>query len=1129
MATKPERVVPDLAERLRALDPARSFIVQAPAGSGKTELLIQRFLVLLSHVESPEEVIAVTFTRKAAAEMRRRVLLAFGKAKAGEDADTDHEARTLHLASAAVARDALLGWGIADNPSRLRIQTIDSLAASLTRQMPVLARLGAQPAIEELPDALYAEAARATIALVEDDGKAGEDTALMLGHLDNDVSRTESMLAEMLRRRDHWMRPLHGLDRAMLEGAMRRTRSEAMARARGLFPAGADAELAALARYAADNLAAAATPSPLSQIQGGSLPGAAQEDEAAWRGIADLLLTGKDEWRKSVTVNDGFPAGESAAGKRECKPWKERMANLHEALAGQDELRAALASLRQLPPPAYSEAQWLALEAFTRVLPRAVAELKLVFAARGAVDFPEVTQAAIAALGAADRPTDLALALDYRIRHLLVDEFQDTSITQFTLVERLTEGWEPGDGRTLFVVGDPMQSIYRFREAEVGQFLKAWNEGLGSVALEPLVLNANFRSRKGVVDWVNDKFPHVLGNRADPGSGAVPYSASLAMREALGGEAVTVHPFYDGDRLAEAQCVVGIINEAHRHDARARVAILVRNRGHLLAIVPALKAAKLPFKAIDIDPLGSRPVVQDLLSLTRALEHPADRSAWLAVLRAPWCGLSLADLDVLAGVDPESDEGYRQLPTIVELLADEARIARMAAEGRRRAQKTRDILGKALDARLRLSLRERVEGAWLALGGPACVVDPTDLEDAEVFLDLVSARELAGRIADPGAFEEALGKLYALPDRAAGDGLQIMTIHKAKGLEFDHVIVPGLDRPGGNDAKPLVRWMERPVPGEGEESEILIAPVAEAGAEANPIFKWIEKLDRERARHEDARLLYVAATRARERLHLLAAVNVTRKKEARLSKPSDRVLLARLWPIVEDDFQADLPQDAPPEGGGDRPALPQEITRLAAAWRLPAPPPPVPWRLPPEREAFKVPVEYSWAGANARRVGTVVHRWLQRIAEDALEGWDAKRIAGLRPSYGRSLEALGLSGADLEAATARVAEALDGAVTDGKGRWVLGPQYEARNEYRVTVRNAEGIEHLTVDRTFVDGNRRLWIVDYKTGAHEGGDRDAFLDSERERHAPQLRRYATALGGEAALGLYFPLMKAWRDV
>ncbi len=105
-----------------------------------------------------------------------------------------------------------------------------------------------------------------------------------------------------------------------------------------------------------------------------------------------------------------------------------------------------------------------------------------------------------------DAPEDLALALGQRIRHILVDEFQDTSYTQFELLEKLTAGWEPGDGRTLFLVGDPMQSIYRFRQADVSLFLKARLEGIGAIRLEPLTLSVNFRSRPEIVEWVNRTF-----------------------------------------------------------------------------------------------------------------------------------------------------------------------------------------------------------------------------------------------------------------------------------------------------------------------------------------------------------------------------------------------------------------------------------------------------------------------------------------------------------------------------------------------------------------------------------------------------------------------------------------------
>jgi ATP-dependent helicase/nuclease subunit A len=128
--------------------------------------------------------------------------------------------------------------------------------------------------------------------------------------------------------------------------------------------------------------------------------------------------------------------------------------------------------------------------------------------------------AAQRALGEPEEPTDLALSLDYQIRHLLVDEFQDTSVSQFSLLEKLTAGWQRGDGRTIFVVGDPMQSIYRFREAEVGLFLKACGDGIGAIPLELVRLSANFRSDKGIVDWVNATFPSVLPTEEEITTGA---------------------------------------------------------------------------------------------------------------------------------------------------------------------------------------------------------------------------------------------------------------------------------------------------------------------------------------------------------------------------------------------------------------------------------------------------------------------------------------------------------------------------------------------------------------------------------------------------------------------------------
>lgn len=1074
------RTVPDLDERRRALDPATSFIVQAPAGSGKTELLIQRCLVLLATVSRPEEIAAITFTRKAAAEMRGRVLAALAQARAQPRPGEAHRALTWDLARAALARNDSLGWRLEENSARLRVQTIDSLCASLTRQMPVLAKFGAQP--ESLEDAgeLYREAARATLALLEEGHAVAPDVALVLAHLDGDAARVEELLAGLLRRRDHWLRYLRAADqRAALEATLADIRREAVERAAAALEATGHAGPGGAGEVAADD----------------------------WIAFANELLTKKGEWRKG-------PA-------------------LAKTLAGDGEALEAMRTLQGLPPAAYGERQWEVLGALVRVAQVAVGCLKVAFAAHGQADFVEIAQGALRALGTAEDPTDLLLALDYRIHHILVDEFQDTSVSQNELLARLTTGWERGDGRTLFVVGDPMQSIYRFREAEVGLFLRARREGIGTVPLEPLALSANFRSQAGIVEWVNGAFRRVMPPREDIAEGAVTYAESHAVHEALG-PAVTVHAFFNGDRAGEAARVARLVQEALAEpvtDAQdpPKVAVLVRARSALAEIVPALKAAGLSPRAIEIDPLAQRPVVGDLLALARAIVHLADRTAWLAVLRAPWCGLTLADLHALAGTDSAEPE---DAPTVYEALRDEARLAAMSSDGRERLRRVRAVLDEVLAARGRSTLRDAVEGAWLALGGPACAADATALDEADAFLDHLEEAEVAGTLADCAEFEEGLARLYAPPDEEGNPRLQVMTIHKAKGLEFDTVIVPGLGSGAPPDDKKLFLWMERPRAGhEGEESGLLLGPVHATGADRDPIHEYIRALDKRKADHENGRLLYVAATRAKRRLHLMGDARLGDAQDpAVLKGPKKGSLLAKLWPAVEEDFaRAAAAATAPAAGATQEAAATPTLARLAGGYEVPPPPPGVAWRSPAEDERKAEALEFSWVGETARHVGTVVHRWLQRIGQDGMRGWDAERIGALAPRLRGELKWRGVLGSDLDEALARAQGALAQAVSDPKGRWVLGPHAQAASEYRVTAIMDGVRRRLVMDRVFTEADGCRWIVDFKTGRHEGAAVEAFLDRERERYAGQLRAYAAALGGSPRLGLYFPLSPGWREI
>jgi ATP-dependent exoDNAse (exonuclease V) beta subunit len=458
----------------------------------------------------------------------------------------------------------------------------------------------------------------------------------------------------------------------------------------------------------------------------------------------------------------------------------------------------------------------------------------------------------------------------------------------------------------------------------------------------------------------------------------------------------------------------------------------------------------------------------------------------------------LNDLHEIAALD--------RYATVWELIQENKRLARFRA-----------ILGAAIASRGRGSLRERVEGAWLALGGPACVASVTDLEDAEIYLDELESLERAGELEDLAALDQSLRQLYALPDLEATEtDLQIMTIHKAKGLEFGTVIVPGLDKGPGRSDMPLFLWRER-------SSGLLLAPMRETGAEEDLAYRYLRNLEVEAEDLEAARLLYVAATRAENRLHLLACIRC--EDDGTPRAPAPRSLLARAWPVAEAHYARMVPEQLAMDFMHEPRAPFTTLSRLALdVERVPLPPS-ANWTAPAERFTEE-PIEFSWAGETARHIGTVVHRWLQCMAEDELRGWDAARIDRLRPRFASDLRRRGVPPIEIKASSDLIAQALKNSISDARGRWILGPHDQARSEYRMRAQSSEGRRTYIMDRVFRDRDGGLWVVDFKTSRHEGAAVEAFLDRERSRYAAQLDAYAAALGG-ASRGLYFPLHTGWR--
>jgi len=1024
---------PDAAIRERALDIAESFLVQAPAGSGKTELLTQRFLALLAAVETPEAIVAITFTRKSAAEMRSRISSALQRAL-GERPEEPHAQRTWQLARAALDRNTAFNWGLLDNPSRLRVMTIDSLCLSLTSQMPWMSRMGGQPSPDKDSSALYYEAALRTLAMIEQQSPFQAELERLLLHIDNNLPRVGELLMRMLARRDQWLRHVAGgLDRERLEASLRAVSEAALDRVRHRVPFNAWD----LLHYA------------VRQREGG-------DDLIRHRSLADFLLTKEGAPRRRITKTEGFPP------KDPRKPEMESLcANLDTAFA------ADLAALRTVPPGQYTDNQWSIIEALGGVLKLAVAQLRRVFQERRTTDFVQLTLSATEALGTDEEPTPLAYALDFRIQHLLLDEFQDTSRSKLALLERLIADWMPGDGRTVFAVGDPMQSIYSFQEADVSLFEQCRRHGLGRLPLESLVLRANFRSSRNLVDWFNGTFPCVLAPEDDPTSGAVAYSPSQAQRGEVSGEPVICRQTTPDDE----PCAVADAVER----AEGKVAILVRRRADAHAIVAELNRRHIGFQAVEMDPLAERAVIQDLRALTRALLHPADRVAWLSILRAPWCGLELAELNRIA-----------QSPVIPDALAAQSgpRLQRMAL-----------VLADALKESRRRSLRRHVEETWRSLGGPACLRDEAEQEDADTFFALLDTLDQAGDLPDFAALDEALKKLFAAPNPLAGDQVQIMTVHKSKGLEFDNVILPGLSNKPRSGSTALLRWSER--------DDLIIGCIRETGADPDPVYDYLGVHERRKQEHETGRLLYVAATRAKQRLYLFGG------------QPQTGSFLARLWHALANEFPDSA---ATPIAVAAAVSRGVPLRRVPEGFQAPGPAPALAWSVAECRVDESEP-DYNADNETVRLIGTLVHRVLQQIAQQGLDSWTPERVADRESAIRAQLMALGVPRNELDGAVQRATEAICQTLLSERGRWVLTGHPEAVSEWELSGAFGGDVYSRKLDRSFVaDGVR--WIVDYKTGA------------EQEHYRSQLDRYAELVSRldhrPIRLGLFYPLTGGWQE-
>jgi ATP-dependent helicase/nuclease subunit A len=849
-------VLADAEKRCRALVPSGSFHLTAPAGSGKTFLLVARFLRLLGLVDHPGQILALTFTNKAAAEMRERVRGCLNRAKKGVAAENPAGAELLDYASKALAthsklEELLLAGDI------FHIRTFHSFCYAVASQAPF--ESGIPPGsslIDENEQEFFlheiVNEALQQIASRKESDAARHAFMNRLLYLNNSWWSLANEMKDLVRRREGLADMVQVLSRNRASGYL-------AARVRELAETELNElkngfEACDLGRQWAEFLeqtgsagaqAARALPS--------GIPGARWEALPQWICMADTFLTKEGEVRSQLGPKTGFYNGFTktvwGCAIRDIPP--ETAHRLHQ--------------VRQLPahdaPVTDPDTLWDLVVLLHAVLEIYDARRR----AKKVLDYSALELAALRLFDSA-APSDLQLILDQQIRHILVDEFQDTSRKQWELLQKLCAGWSHGTGRTLFLVGDPKQSIYGFRKAEVKLFLDA-RMGLpledgGKISIEPLVLDTNFRSQPHLIDWCNRIFENTVMAEHKPEFDEVPFSpakpspTSLVRPDPAPVELALFMEWPDRQsaRIREAQWLAARVAQHLVENGRdSQTAILLFSRTHLPVYLEALQQKRVPVQVKEGLKLLERPEVFYLWQLCRGIVLPHDNLSWAAQLRSPWFGV---DFDRIHAISHEQPILW------VEKIQAFSEHDEQVGSFWKALTGAWQHLGHE-------PLADVVESTWLELQGAHMVVSrwgSRGLNCCRRFLQMLREAEQGEPVSTLARLEQLLQKAYEPvdPDTACSN-IVLSTVHGAKGLEFDTVFIPFMDwnPQGGRKDQPPPYMLER-APHSGDY--LLASRPDRLTGEKEPLYALLSKLRSKRQLGEAKRLFYVAVTRARHKL-----------------------------------------------------------------------------------------------------------------------------------------------------------------------------------------------------------------------------------------------------------------------
>jgi len=860
-----------------ALEPARNTTVRASAGTGKTWMLVARITRLLLAGAEPQSVLAITFTRKAAAEMRDRLLERLAQWSGCAQAELDAELALIGLAPGDElrARARALYEELLRDPVPVRATTFHAFCQDVLRLFPLEADIppgfevaqGSGLIVAEAWDALYAQA-------TAQPGAAAAQALEILYRECNGLFNTRKVLQGFVGHCSDWWAYTEDAPDPVAY-AVDRLRERL-----GIEP-GSD---------------------PVAELFDGETLSRLGEFAALLDGNGTKTDTGQARLIEQVVLDGALPGAQRLAGMktlfytqagplRQCKPSAARAKRLGEAgeqrffeLRGQllGELDAALEVLARKKTLAVNTAWYEAGAALLENYQRLKRERRL-------LDFADLEWQACRILGSPEHAEWIQYKLDARIDHLLVDEFQDTNPTQWRLLLPLLGEFAvpaPDRARSVFLVGDVKQSIYGFRRANPQLFDTAEDWLRRNMEAGTRSLRASWRSSPAIIDFVNRVFDdgalpdfaehstHLEGcwgqvevlplfEAEQPAEAEAGFrNPLLSPRRAQGTSAELVEGRALARRIAELVAAPTVIGDGPqaRPAGYGDVLVLVRRRRHIPLYEQAMREAGIPFLSASKGALLESLEVRDMISLLNVLVTPFDNLDLATVLRSPLFGCGDDELIALARCT-DDNWWHRLLGNAAQWPAASAlgRASRLLAQWHAlagmipiqdlldRVYKEGNVLARYASAAPG-PLRPRVQANLGKLIELALEVDAGRYPSLTRFLEHLSAlRETADEAPDTP------------PAAGTAQRVRIMTIHAAKGLEAPVVcLADSTGMPARNAAwQVLADWPHNAAAPVG----LMLCPGKD---HRDSVSQSLIDGRHEADRLEDMNLLYVALTRARQ-------------------------------------------------------------------------------------------------------------------------------------------------------------------------------------------------------------------------------------------------------------------------